>query len=341
MRLVYKIYRWIQGLFCKKGETLYILGNGFDLHHGLDTWYSSFGLFVKKKHPEIYEHILEYLYLPDLDESNPKTLSDPLWADFEAAFANLDFEGTIESFSEYAANIGDPDFRDRDWGTMGIYIEEVRKNLTEKLFLAFKEFIQGVSYPDKNKVDLLGLEVGARFLSFNYTKTLQVFYGIDSTKINYVHGQAEGSDSLVLGHGFDPESFIPKEETPPPDLSEEDMERWMDWQSENYNHSVEIAKYELIPYFKDSYKPTTEILQKNRDYLNSLKNVTEIFVLGLSMADVDLPYIAALRKSIPRYAHWKISYYRPNEKIKNAQQAEKAGLRLGQYEMIKMTDLLE
>ncbi|MDX7755866.1 AbiH family protein [Aeromonas caviae] len=28
---------------------LYVIGNGFDVHHGLDTRYTSFGLYLKKK----------------------------------------------------------------------------------------------------------------------------------------------------------------------------------------------------------------------------------------------------------------------------------------------------
>lgn len=27
---------------------LYVIGNGFDVHHGLDTKYTSFGLYLKK-----------------------------------------------------------------------------------------------------------------------------------------------------------------------------------------------------------------------------------------------------------------------------------------------------
>lgn len=59
-------------------KTLYILGNGFDLHHKLDTWYSSFGLFLKEHHSEIYEVFLEYHGFGDLDEDDEESLKDPL-----------------------------------------------------------------------------------------------------------------------------------------------------------------------------------------------------------------------------------------------------------------------
>ncbi|MBK7632980.1 MAG: hypothetical protein IPJ13_00905 [Saprospiraceae bacterium] len=53
-----------------KYTKLYIIGNGFDLHHNLDTWYSSFGLFLKKTYIDIYDVFLEYYGFGDLDEND-------------------------------------------------------------------------------------------------------------------------------------------------------------------------------------------------------------------------------------------------------------------------------
>ena len=41
-------------------KTLYIIGNGFDMYHGLDTKYQSFGFFLKKKHSRIYDYLTDY-----------------------------------------------------------------------------------------------------------------------------------------------------------------------------------------------------------------------------------------------------------------------------------------
>jgi len=45
---------------------LYVIGNGFDVHHGLDTRYTSFGLYLKKNYRETYELLLDYYGFADL-----------------------------------------------------------------------------------------------------------------------------------------------------------------------------------------------------------------------------------------------------------------------------------
>ena len=49
-------------------DTLYIIGNGFDLFHGLNTSYKSFGFYLKGKHSEIYDYLIEYYGLPYLED---------------------------------------------------------------------------------------------------------------------------------------------------------------------------------------------------------------------------------------------------------------------------------
>jgi hypothetical protein len=39
---------------------LYIVGNGFDLHHQIKSSYSDFGEYVKTVDPELYETVEEY-----------------------------------------------------------------------------------------------------------------------------------------------------------------------------------------------------------------------------------------------------------------------------------------
>jgi len=59
-------------------NTLYIIGNGFDRHHGLSTSYQLFGFFLQKRHTELYKLFTEYYGLPDLDIHEKKSFWDPL-----------------------------------------------------------------------------------------------------------------------------------------------------------------------------------------------------------------------------------------------------------------------
>ncbi|WP_215491193.1 AbiH family protein, partial [Escherichia coli] len=45
---------------------LYIIGNGFDLHHELDTSYFSFGDYLRKKDQDIYDHLVDFMGFTDL-----------------------------------------------------------------------------------------------------------------------------------------------------------------------------------------------------------------------------------------------------------------------------------
>ncbi len=42
-------------------KNLYIIGNGFDLHHGISSSYNGFKKFVKENEVELYELIGKYL----------------------------------------------------------------------------------------------------------------------------------------------------------------------------------------------------------------------------------------------------------------------------------------
>ena len=150
---------------------LYVIGNGFDIYHGLDTKYYTFGLFLKNNHITIYDHLIEYYGFSDLD-INEEGIYDALWAEFENSLALLDSDTVLEAYSDSVASPGAPDFRDRDWNTFAIDIEMIVEELTVKLFNAFREFILNVEYPNYLSVKNLPLDKNALYLTFNYTDTL-------------------------------------------------------------------------------------------------------------------------------------------------------------------------
>ncbi|EES4286570.1 hypothetical protein C7224_003245, partial [Escherichia coli] len=164
---------------------LYIIGNGFDLHHELDTSYFSFGDYLRKKDQDIYDHLVDFMGFTDL----PPKLSAVdkskhfLWSDFENSLAGLDTESVLEEFCYLLPQISSPDFRDKDWGSLSIEMERILKNLTEGLLTQFKSFILQVNYPELNLNKRLRIDSDSIFISFNYTETLQKYYGIDDRQI--------------------------------------------------------------------------------------------------------------------------------------------------------------
>jgi len=223
---------------------LYIIGNGFDIYHGLDTKYQTFGLFLKNNHITIYDHLIEYYGFSDLD------INDALWAEFENSLALLDSDTVLEAYSDSVARPSSPDFRDRDWNTFAIDIEMIVEELTVKLFKAFREFILNVEYPNYLSVRNLPLDKNALYLTFNYTDTLERYYGIPRENILHIHGKASSKGNVfILGHGIDPQSFESEDPKPPKGLSDEEHEQWLEHMADSYDHSYELGKNELLKYF--------------------------------------------------------------------------------------------
>lgn len=297
----------------KSNRTLYIIGNGFDIHHGLDTWYSSFGLYLKDKHSSIYDNLVNYIGMPELDSEDEQTLYAQEWNEFEKSLANLYYEEIIDEHSEYAANPASDDYH-KDLGAIEIYVSEIRDNLTIKLFEAFKEFINQVDYPNLYNSKSLRIKKKAHFFNFNYTKSLQKYYSIPDSSILYIHKQADSDDILVLGHGFVPDSFTPEEPKMPSGLTDEEEQEWIDHQSDMYDISVEFGKNALLKYFEQSYKDSNTIIKENEAYFNSLLTIERVVIFGHSLAPVDEKYIQKIHSRVSSKCKWFV-FYRSNSEI--------------------------
>ena len=70
---------------------LYIIGNGFDIHHGIDSKYSAFGKFLFVNDRETYNFVEKYF-----------AVEDDFWSDFEARLADFDAGSLIENASDFS-----------------------------------------------------------------------------------------------------------------------------------------------------------------------------------------------------------------------------------------------
>jgi len=318
-------------------DTLYIIGNGFDLYHKLDTWYSTFGLFLQKNYHETYNLFIEYYGLPELDDDDEESLKDPLWADFENSLAILDAKTLLDNHLEYGPNYASDDFREGDRYNIQIYIQQIVEKITDGLRDAFTKFIENVSYPVISESSLAKINNEAIFLSFNYTNTLERYYNVDRSNILYIHNKAGEQDVLILGHGIDPKEFEEKEETAPTDLEEYEM--WRDHKADMYDYSIELGKDEIRQYFLKSFKPTNLILERHYSFFKKLDNIKKIFVLGHSLSEVDMPYFCEIMKNIDEDVKWIISYYREEERESKRMRIIDLGVECDKIIMIKIENL--
>lgn len=316
---------------------LFVIGNGFDLHHELDTCYQSFGMFLKEKYSNIYDYLIEFYGFDDL-QGNENDDNNQLWSEFETALAKIDYEVVLESNSDYLASPGSSDFRDRDWHSFSIAIEQVVDDLTVNLFKAFKEFIISVEYPTNIGIKKLLLDPDDIYLTFNYTDTLERYYKIPADNILYIHGKADSDEeTLILGHGVDPMKFETKPPEPPNNLNDEESERWYESMNEQYDYSYETGKDEMMRYFSKSFKESQKIIEENSDFFKDLDQISSVVILGHSLSEVDQKYFTKILSSVKANCSWTATHRK--DKCTYEQRLVDIGVSKDRINIIKIDEL--
>ena len=321
-------------------KTLYIIGNGFDLFHNLKTKYQHFALFLLKKNPDLFALMVKYYWLTDLDPDDEATsLRDELWGDFENKLSEMDLEELLDDFTNYLPDYGSDEFRSGDYHTFDQEISRMIDRLTTELYAVFKEFILQVEF-DESPSGLIALEPNSLYLSFNYTDTLELYYGIERKQITYIHGRAlTDGEATILGHGIDPEEFMDKPPVAPTGLSEEELQQWTDEQSDQYDYAYNTGRDTATGYFRISHKSTAELIEKHSQFFSSLKDVQKVFVLGHSISPVDQPYFLEVIKSVDPGTEWKVSYYGGSEMAERMETMVHLGVTEAHLEMITIDNL--
>ncbi|AMC35357.1 bacteriophage abortive infection AbiH family protein [Janthinobacterium sp. B9-8] len=319
-------------------HTLYVIGNGFDLHHGLKTRYQHFGVFLKGRKSEIYDYLLEYYGLPDIDEEDEDSQLDPLWSEFEQSLANLDVEQVLDNNSHLIANPSSDEFRDRDWHALAIEMEMLVEKLTVDLIKEFNRFILHVEYPELDERKRLLLSEEAIYLNFNYTDCLERYYKIRDKNILYIHNKANKlSEKIILGHGFNPIIFKEKEESPPKDASEDELENWYEYMSNKHDYSFSSGKDKLVEYFEASFKKTDKVIQNNEIFFKRLCKVKNVIVLGHSLSVVDRPYFIKILDCVDASAKWTVTYYGDKEKKRHIRSLNEIGIEANAVELVEIS----
>lgn len=285
---------------------LYIIGNGFDLYHQLNTRYSDFASHLEIQNKRIFDELNQYYYMIQ---------NSDLWADFEANLSNLDTELVLDNLSDYLPGSFGGGFQDREWHAFQIEIEMLVDRLTTELKSEFKKFIVNACNAGARTKEHINFKPNSTFISFNYSNTLEKLYKIKNTDIFYIHGSAFKNDSIILGHGVEPSesSNTAIEPSPSKGLSEEGLERWHQDMSDNYDYAYEQGISKINNYLRASFKNAAEIINENIDHFNSLQKINTVVILGHSMSDVDIPYFEEISNNVKPNASWFISYYSDDE----------------------------
>ncbi|WP_429413148.1 AbiH family protein, partial [Roseimarinus sediminis] len=145
-----------------------------------------------------------------------------------------------------------------------------------------------------------------------------------------------GNADIVLGHGIDRANFEEEKELPPDDLPVEEFADWYE-QNDNWDYSYDTGKESIIQYFTNSYKATESIIKEHEVFFKNLKSINRVFVLGHSLADVDIEYFEKIRANISPNAKWIVSFFGAAEKDSHELKLASLGVHSDDIELVQMS----
>ncbi len=271
-----------------RNSGLYIVGNGFDLHHRIASSYcSSFRPFVREHNRQVYDVAMKHIFQEDQN----------LWQCFEGQLASLDVDQLLDEHSNLLQSYDAADWRDSGHHDNNYEIDHVLEALSAGLHSAFCQWIRSVKVPSREQAcgQLLNICSESRFLSFNYTNTLERVYGVHQDEILYIHGRAESgpnsSNQIIIGHRGGKHSFSG------------------DVSFDAADTRIVEGNVSIDNYFTETSKPVNQIIQRESLFFNGLSEISEIVVLGHSFGEVDLPYFKQIARKCRPDANWSASVY--------------------------------
>lgn len=262
---------------------LFIIGNGFDLHHEIASRYSDFASYLNVTDRATFDIVEEYM-VPERD----------LWSCLEERLAEVDVDQIEEYASNFLVSYGADDWSDAYHHNYEYEIEQICAAISSKLRSHFADWVRQIVIPRCTISPVRCVDKRSLFLNFNYTSTLQRLYSVPDGSILHIHGSAQDpTTEIILGHGWDRQVS---------DL----RSRFTDEETD-----VRVAGgFQLIDeLLASTFKPTKEILRRNKSFFDSLRSVTRIYVLGHSLAKVDAPYFNEVLSNVNPNAQWIVSFY--------------------------------
>lgn len=290
-------------------KTLYLIGNGFDIQHGILTSYSEFRNYLEKHHESFLKDFEAMYHIQPLDDTEPwyseaaqerwkKSVLKDLWKSFEDEIGHPDVEGMYDiasSLTDGMPTIGIKDTLDNYWRAQYGFSSDLQQYVLEWL-----ESIDTSSVsPIKKSLIKDNTDV---FINFNYTDILERVYGVKN--VLHLHGGIPSCSEIppIMGHGNKFIIDFYKEK------AKHASEEFIEWEESIYSA---VAKF-----CASLYKDTDAVISMNNAFFSNLQDVEEIVSIGLSFGDVDTPYLTRIAEEVKPISRWKIYYYSHEDNIR-------------------------
>lgn len=278
---------------------LFIVGNGFDIDHGLKSKFVNFKEYLEQTYVPTFNR--EYVTFPNVgmgkdgeevvDANSASQIlyalinevsNDSNWSDFEECLGKLNYQEVLDLVEE-----------DEEKPFHYYYnLEDITRDLGTSLLLTisstFSEWVEQIDISTVNrKYAFFNDDL---FLTFNYTSVLEDVYGISEDNICHLHGScADGF--CITGHGNNERPF------------------------DEYD---DIVSYEINSIHDSLRKNVEKIYSDNYLFFKKIydSKISEIVFFGFAFGDVDLYYIGKIFENIDsQYINLRFSKYEhKNEK---------------------------
>lgn len=285
----------LEDVHLDSSNVLFVIGNGFDLMHGVRSSYYAFRDSLGKN-SRLRRNLETFIAIDDV------------WADFEAALGEIDmsFFGSMRNVDDWLDVMG---AYDEDAGAAELYLAsdmatQPVRDIAEDLERRFGEWVAGLALGTDDRplaqlfdTALIGDATGyPKVLNFNYTEFVEGAYGVPREQVCYIHGcrrREKGSPKpkLVLGHAPRANDFT--FETGGYRAARRDPAR-----REMVAAAQNVAARSLVSCDVDLTKDCARIIEEHAEFFESLGDVDAVVVIGHSLSEVDWPYFDEIMSRI-------------------------------------------
>lgn len=250
-------------------NTLFIIGNGFDLAHGIKSSYWNFREWLVLNKYNL-------VGMMDIFFSNQRDV----WSSIEQALGEYD-EGSILDYCR-----PDEEFDYEHSLSSSARVEDspmaIFRPVLEEFRQAFRDWVNSIEISGIEKVYKLNTD--SRYLSFNYTDTLETVYGIAPNQVTHIHGSRLNDEEYIIGHNNNrnPSSVWDDDGLTFEQQAYENIIVWMNEFTKQYNRNI----------------------ANHSSFFDSLYDIKQIIVIGHSMSKVDWPYFREIIKNIGKEIPW-------------------------------------